>query len=140
MKTIIHNTENGKVAITNIVDDLLTHEYCKKYLNDDQHYKVILNSNELPDTYFQEAWKFENFELSIDVDKAKQIQIDKFRRARDPILKKLDVEFMRAVESGDKKLQRTIAAKKQELRDITSMELSNDLTEIKTTWPDILNQ
>ena len=140
MKTIIHNTENGKVAITNIVDDLLTHEYCKKYLNDDQHYKVILNSNELPDTYFQEAWKFENFELSIDVDKAKQIQIDKFRKARDPILKKLDVEFMRAVESGDKKLQRTIAAKKQELRDITSMELSNDLTEIKTTWPDILNQ
>lgn len=138
MKTIIHNTEDGKIAITNIVDDILTHEYCKKYLNNESHYKVILNHNELPDIYFQEAWKFDNFEISIDIDKAKQIQFEKFRKARDPILKKLDIEFMKAVESGDKKIQKSIASKKQELRDITSINLSNNLDEIKNTWPDVL--
>ena len=138
MKTIIHNTEDGKVAFTNIVDDISINEYCKKYLNNESHYKVISNSNELPDIYFQEAWKFDNFEISIDIDKAKKIQLEKFREARDPILKKLDIEFMKAVESGDNKLKKSIALKKQELRDITLINLSDNLDEIKKTWPDIL--
>jgi hypothetical protein len=45
---------------------------------------------------------------------------------------------MKAVESGDKKIQKSIASKKQELRDITSINLSNNLDEIKNTWPDVL--
>jgi hypothetical protein len=138
MKTIIHNTENGKVVITSISDDISVVDYCQKYLNGETHYLILSNGDAIPDSYFQEAWKFENFILSIDIEKAKQIQLERFRNARDPILKKLDIQFMRAVENDDKDLQKSISAKKQELRDITLLKLSNDLNEIKNTWPDVL--
>jgi hypothetical protein len=39
--------------------------------------------------------------ISINIDKAKNIWKDKWREARKPLLNALDVEFVRALESGD---------------------------------------
>jgi hypothetical protein len=46
---------------------------------------------------------------------------------------------MKAIEVEDHEAAAAIALKKQELRDITKIELPNDLAGIKATWPDILN-
>lgn len=137
MKTILHNTSDG-VSITCISPDITIEEYCQQYLNGETHYIELAEDSIYPDSYFQEAWKFEDFVVSIDINKAKEIQLNKFRTARIPILKKLDVDFMRAVEVGDTELQKEIAAKKQSLRDITNTDLPNTPEEIKSAWPDIL--
>ena len=78
--------------------------------------------------------------IKVNLDKAKEIWLEHYRRARTPLLSALDVEFMRAVESGDTSLQQEIASKKQALRDVTKAELPNTLEEIKSTWPEILGE
>ena len=55
--------------------------------------------------------------ISVNMAKAKEIKKEYIRRERKPKLEALDLDFMRAVESGDTDAQATIAAKKQALRD-----------------------
>jgi hypothetical protein len=55
--------------------------------------------------------------ITINMDKAKEIQKNKLRAERAAILNQLDVDFMRAVEQGDSQKQQEIAVKKQALRD-----------------------
>ena len=57
--------------------------------------------------------------------KAREIWRDKWRTARKPLLEALDIEFMRAVEAGDKAKQNEIGRKKQQLRDVTKVNLEN---------------
>lgn len=57
--------------------------------------------------------------ISIDMTKAREIKRDLIRAERAPMLAALDVEFMRAVETGDTAAQQAIAAEKQRLRDAT---------------------
>ena len=58
--------------------------------------------------------------ITINLTKAKDIAKDNLRAEREPVLATLDVQFMRAVESGNTSLQTAIAEQKQELRDITT--------------------
>ena len=60
--------------------------------------------------------------ITIDMTKAKEIAKNNLRAERAPVLASLDVQFMRAVESGNTELQTAIAAQKQALRDITAHE------------------
>ena len=80
--------------------------------------------------------------ITINLDKAKEIQKNRWRTARKPILEKLDTQFMRAVETGDTAKQQQIATQKQALRDVTTTDLSSITTpeELKNVWPDILSQ
>lgn len=79
--------------------------------------------------------------IIINPDKAKTIWKDKWREARKAILSSLDVEFMRAVESGDSAKQAEIAQKKQALRDVTLTPIDgNTPDEIKSVWPEILGE
>lgn len=80
--------------------------------------------------------------ITINLDKAKEIQKNRWRTARKPILEKLDTQFMRAVETGDTTKQQQIATQKQSLRDVTTTDLSSvtNTEELKNVWPDILSQ
>ena len=70
--------------------------------------------------------------LKINIDKAKNIWKDKIRVARKPKLEELDVEFVRAQETGAD--TSAIVAKKKELRDITNgLDTVDKCNEIK--WP-----
>lgn len=101
-------------------------------------YKVI-EDTELPaDRTFRDAWTMKG----IDTSKAKQVWLDtKVRPARDKKLAELDVAWMVAMENGETKLASSIAAKKQQLRDVTERK---DFTKIKKVediqkfWPEIL--
>jgi hypothetical protein len=99
----------------------------------------IIDSKNLPkDGLFRAAWKLKDKQITVDINSAKDIWLDKFRAARKPVLATLDVEFMRAVESGDSIQQSEIVAQKQVLRDVTSIELPDTLDGVKSTWPTIL--
>lgn len=138
MKTLAYKNNIGGVAIAIIAEGVSIEDYCKTHLDVDIEYLEITEDVILPDSMFSDAWIIKNDTIAIDIIKAKEVWLEKFRKARTPLLAALDVEFMRAIESGNTALQSEIAGKKQALRDVTSIGLPDTLEEIKATWPDIL--
>jgi hypothetical protein len=81
--------------------------------------------------------------ITINLTKAKDIAKDNLRTERAPVLASLDVDFMRAVESGNTSLQTAIAEQKQELRDITSHTSiigASDVDSLKTSMNTLIDQ
>lgn len=76
----------------------------------------------------------------INYSKIVYIQLEKWRKAREPIFKKLDVEFFMALETNDTEKIVEITTKKQALRNITTYDFSNltQLDDILEVWPEIL--
>ena len=71
--------------------------------------------------------------LKINIDKAKNIWKNKIRVARKPKLEELDVEFVRAQETGAD--TSAIVAKKKELRDFPAkVDSATTTDEIKAVW------
>lgn len=76
--------------------------------------------------------------ISVDLDKAKDMFRDILRSAREPVLKELDIKFMRAVESGNTKLQKEISSQKQILRDVTKLpaiDSAQTTDDLRNAWP-----
>lgn len=142
MSAIIYKTEDNKlaVAVPATVGTSLSALAEKYFSNKD--YTVVDNFN--IDFEFQDAYEYqkdpetETGEAILNYDKAKEIQKDKWRALRKPILEALDVDFMKALETGNVELQKTIASRKQQLRDITKTPMINNLEDIKATMPNIL--
>ena len=77
--------------------------------------------------------------ITIDILKAKDIWKDKIRVARKPALEKLDVDYMRANESGEDTT--SIVADKQILRDLPSeVDTATTTDEIQDVWNDMLGE
>jgi|TARA_R100001460_G_scaffold96832_1_gene139253 hypothetical protein len=71
--------------------------------------------------------------ITVDITKAKNIWKEKIRKAREPKLAALDVEFMKAQEAGSN--TSTIVAKKKELRDFPAqVDSKTTVDEIKAVW------
>jgi protein-tyrosine-phosphatase len=85
--------------------------------------------------------------IKFNVDKAKEIQKDQMRAARKPLLEKLDVDYIVALERGDTAKVAEVAAEKQALRDVTQLvnevEISSTdvfeaTAELKQVWDETL--
>jgi hypothetical protein len=83
--------------------------------------------------------------IKINIDKAKEIQKNMMRVVRKPLLEKLDVDFVKALEFGSDLEE--IKIKKQELRDVTNLVTEAEITgttidevtlEIKSIWDETL--
>lgn len=83
--------------------------------------------------------------IKVNLDKAKEIQKDRIREVRKPLLEKLDVDFVRALELGGDTA--SIAAQKQALRDVTNIVTEAEIigttvdeitTELKAIWDETL--
>ena len=70
------------------------------------------------DRTFRGAWQFDGVAVEIDMAAAKEIHKDNLRVARKPLLDALDVDYMKALETGGDAA--AVAAQKQTLRDVTS--------------------
>jgi len=68
--------------------------------------------------------------IKINLEKAKEIQKDMMREVRKPLLEKLDIDFVRALEIGDTAQVAAVSAEKQALRDVTT--IVNDVTPTST--------
>lgn len=138
MKYIIFEQENKKLGLIIPTDGNLTsEEIAKNSLSPNTNYSII---NELNiDNYFFDAYEYVEGQAVVNYEKAKEIQINKWRDERKLMLEKLDVDYMKALEIGDLQKQKEISEKKQELREITNTVMINDLEMIKNTWPNILN-
>ena len=75
--------------------------------------------------------------ITIDITKAKEVWKDKIRAVRKPALEKLDVDYIRADESGGDTA--SIVADKQILRDLPEqVDTATTTDEIKAVWNDML--
>ena len=80
--------------------------------------------------------------ITVNMTKAREIKKEQLRQERKPLLEKLDVQYMRAIESGDTDEQASIATKKQQLRDVTAdAGIANATTadQLKAVRPAILD-
>jgi hypothetical protein len=102
-------------------------ELVRRHVDPHYIYQVLQNS-ELPneDSDFFEAWQLVDSAISVNLSKAKDIHRERLRMERKPLLEVLDVQFMRAVESGDVTKQQEVAAQKQKLRDLTKLVVIDD--------------
>ena len=74
--------------------------------------------------------------IEINLEKALEIHKKKIREKRELVFKDLDIQFMKALEQGNTTLSAEIATKKQALRDITDIDITNvsTLNELKQLW------
>lgn len=132
---ITYPQENNKVAVIIPTGDV---NGAIKDVPAGIEYKIV-DAIDIDNDYF-DAYDFDSeVGAVVNIVKAKEVHYNKFRAARSPKLQKLDIDFMKAFEAGDTAKQAEIAAQKQALRDVTKIELPDDLAGIKATWPDILN-
>lgn len=81
----------------------------------------VVDESTIPtDRTFRDAWKAGTGRVEHDMDKAREIQKERLRVLRAPLLVELDVDFMRAIEAGDVLAQQRIGEQKQQLRDATA--------------------
>ena len=134
MSLILYSQQNGLAIVfpTGDVNDAI------KDVPAGVPYKIV-ESVDIDNDYYN-AYEFDaETGAKVNIEKAKAIHLDKFRAARSPKLQKLDIDFMKAVESNDEVKKGEIVVAKQALRDVTLTPLPDDLAGIKATWPDILN-
>lgn len=121
-KICIYKQHNSAVAVLypSEENDVCILDICKKDVPKGTEYKII-STDSLPKniSYF-DAWLYDD-PIKIDIMHAHEIKKSHMRRLREPILKSLDLEFMKALENGlptDK-----IVQKKNQLRDVTKLPL-----------------
>ena len=94
--------------------------------------------------YLTDAWLINEEDGSIYFDRSKGIELKKkqFRFLRKSLLEKLDVDFMKALEIADSTAISEIVAKKQVLRNITNIDMSEYDTpqKLHEFIPDLLKQ
>ena len=75
--------------------------------------------------------------IGINVTKAKNLQKDRFRQARTPLLGALDIDYQRADEAADASAKTAVATKKQALRDVTAdatLDAATTADEVRAVW------
>ena len=90
----------------------------KTYINIDGDIRDALSLTVPTDRIFRESWCLDGDVIKEDMALSLEIQKNNIRLERAPRLQALDVEYMKALESGYGEI--AIAQEKQVLRDITS--------------------
>jgi hypothetical protein len=139
---IVWKRPDGGISVTHLTPEADSSKEHAKLLQErgdiPSDWIWVAEDIELPaDRDFRDAWSWETDAPVVDINKDKAVEVTKnrLRAEREPKLAELDLEFMKALESGDAKAIEEVKAKKQKLRDITKLattKLSLDkLKEIK---------
>jgi len=141
MPFITYPQTGGQVAVLFPADFSLTlEEIAAKDVPAGLPFKIV-DTLDIDDEFFN-AYDFDpNNGVAENIARAQDIQKNKWRTLRAPILAKLDIFFSMALEAGDTAGQATIAGQKQALRDVTDTPLPSDsIASIKAVVPEILTQ
>ena len=157
MKVIVYKNNDDRLSVINpcYKDDMTNQEkdeYVKFIKNKDVPKQEdgsataswLIDVNDLPDIRkLRNAWNInESGQIYFDRDKAIEIKKQQFRNLRKPLLEKLDVDFMKSLENGNTSLTHETISKKQILRDITKIDMSqyNTPESLYNYIPDVLKQ
>lgn len=156
MKAILYNDDNNQFCVifpnynecTNdaekeiVLQNIINKDLPKKSDGSMRQY-FIKEYYELEDRrYVKPAWKLNETsgEIYFDYNVGIQIKKNQFRQLRKPLFEKLDTEFMKAIENNDFDTLNIIKNKKQILRDITNINMSQYQTpqDLHNFIPDVL--
>lgn len=90
------------------------------------------------DRTFRGAWRKGAGRVDVDMPAARTIHMNRIRAARDLELARLDVEYVKADESGNSANKAAIAQQKQALRDIPQtfdLTTATSPAELSALWP-----
>jgi hypothetical protein len=140
MKKILFPLDQNHLGICYVVDDSISIEdIIKISIPENTPYKIVEEINVI--SPFTNCYDFDQENgYKINIQRCKDFWLFNFRKVRTSLLQELDIDFMRAVESKDENKQSEISQKKQQLRDVTLIDLPNTLMELKNTWPEILGK
>jgi hypothetical protein len=139
---IVHKNEFGEVewSVPNL--ELPIDVVVKSTCRNNEHYVLVTSS--FDDIRFLGAYGVD-FNLpsgsispiSIDIEIAKDMYKQHIRDSREKLFPDLDVKYMKALETGNQTKISEIVSKKQQLRDLTNMDVSDatTLVELKNKWP-----
>jgi hypothetical protein len=137
MSIIVYEFE-GKVYVVTLCGKSTPEHYIATHVPPTAKHLILTDTADLPAAGFRNAWFINNNKVEIDINKAKEIKRNQFRQARRQMLTQLDVEYLRAVETSNASKKKSIAATKKQLRDVTSIDLPDDVSELVVFWPDVL--
>lgn len=149
MAQIIWKLPSGGIAITTLVDatdakaeaakllenGLVAADWTVDHVRDDEHHFVV------EDVAFFEALTAGDGQITLDMDKARDIWRGKLREARALKLTELDVAWQRADEDGDEVAKKKVVASKKALRDLPAdpaLTTAKSVADFRAFWPDIL--
>lgn len=92
---------------------------------------------------FRDAWKLNGRSVEVDMPKARLVHLNNIRIERQPILERLDKDWMRAAGQKRQKDADAIEAKRQALRDLpatVNLEQFTTPEELEAFWPEELKQ
>jgi hypothetical protein len=116
-QVIIYTNDNGGVSVCIPTGELSIEAVKEK---DTPAGSLIVDTSILPtNNDFFNAWELVDGVVTVNLSKAKEITKKRLRAEREPLLAAQDVLFQRAQEVGSDIT--AIVAKKQRLRDITSL-------------------
>lgn len=117
---IAYKDDNGNLVVIVPAEQagMSVEEIAKQVVPKGKKYKLIAESEIPKDRQFRAAWKIHGDKLVHDMDIAREIHMDRIRSMRTETFKKLDLEFTRALESGDMDKVKEFGQKRQKLRDI----------------------
>jgi flagellar motility protein MotE (MotC chaperone) len=144
-KIILFKRKNDNNVYTAFLGYDYTDNKLPEILKQIEAEKFIITTNKIFDNHYGEfagerIWDdSKSDKISYNFPNIKEIWKNKWREKREEIFKKLDVDYMRALEQNDDKKRSEIVAKKEELRKITEIELPDDASVIIKTWPNCLN-
>ena len=98
------------------------------------------NYNDIFFSAYDFDWSLPNGTIAnviLDVEKAKTKFLFDLRAKREEVFSTLDVEFMKALETGNQTEIQRITTKKQQLRDATNIDFSNvtNVNDLISKWP-----
>ena len=118
---IFYPQDNGTVAIVVPVDGV-TESKALESVPLGKQYIVITDDSIIPTDRIIQRRMGSRFYggryqimITVNMTKAREIKKDHLRQERKPLLEKLDVQYMRAIEAGATDEQASIATKKQQL-------------------------
>jgi hypothetical protein len=136
MPFIIYPQADNKLAVIIPTGDV---EDCIKDVPAETPYAIVDDLSHIDNDYF-DGYSYDNGTAVPNISTVQEIHLNKWREARKPLLDKLDISYIKALESSNTTALQSITQQKQALRDITKISLPNTSVEdIKSVWPDILN-
>lgn len=108
-------------------------------------YRVVEEDKIPQDRTFRDAWHDTGDVISHDMEKAKQIHLNRLKLIRNEKLQKLDKDYMLSIEHSQVDKAKQIVNKKQQLRDmpvkaLLDMSGVGSVEELKEYTPDILKE
>jgi hypothetical protein len=138
MYIIYANTFNG-LSINNFNTEAECLQFAKKI--NPIAYKILPIENQLPMQFYPAFyWNVEKNSPDINILIAIELKKEELRILREPLLQKLDIAFIKALELNNEELKSKIVNYKNTLRNITNGFFPSDINILLYFYPTIFNE